>query len=100
MFCSGDDNQHLPADANIYPVISEPIQVNEDTVEIPFRLCHPYVWNLVSSGWSHLDTNLVEWMLSDVQSVSTPSVPGNFLMKAYSSRDRNDALFESITPIP
>ena len=68
-------------------------------MEIPFGLCHPYVCNLVSSRWSRLDTNLVEWTFSGFESISTPSVPGNFIMKAYSSSDRNDALFESIIPI-
>ena len=76
---SGDNNQDiLPADARIYPILEDPIQINEDTVEIPFRLCDPYACNLNSSIWSRLDTNLVEWTLSDFQSIRTPAVPGNY----------------------
>ena len=44
---SSDINQdRLPADTHIYLILEEPIQMNEDTLEIPFRLYDPFVCNL------------------------------------------------------
>ena len=82
---SGDNNEdRLPAEARIYPILEDPIQINEDTVEISFRLCDPFVCNLYSGMWNRQDTNLVEWTLSDFQSIRTSAVPGNYLYRYYS----------------